>query len=162
MLIALQRVRALAALLLVAGLLSACGSGDTFEEFQSAFTSGASCERLFEIRNEMDPDDPRQSEMNSMLRSVECFSTTSERQSSIAPVGDPSGTPASANYVSNYRISFGQCAHDREQLFAEAGTRDPRAASQWLSEVMVAGDGRDGSRDGCLDALTDRPNRYPS
>jgi hypothetical protein len=64
--------------------LTACGgSGDAADEglpgFQDAVDSGAPCSELFEIRNSWEPDSANVERANETLRSIGCFSRTSER-----------------------------------------------------------------------------------
>ncbi len=51
-------------------------SGDSFEERLEA---GTSCGELFEMRNELDSDDPRIPEMNEDLQEIGCYSSSSTR-----------------------------------------------------------------------------------
>ncbi len=105
-----------------------------------------------------------QDEMNAMLESVDC-SPGAIRKSAVAPQPGTSGTPAPAFYVSNYQLSFMMCRTGGiagpEKLYVESGTRDPRKAAEWLGAASTKGLARDGSVDGCFDALTGNPNRFP-
>lgn len=77
---------------LVCGVVvtGACSSGQAPEEvddsvasyatFSAVFDEGADCPELFEIRNRMDPKDPAIDDANGVLRSVECYSSTSSRK----------------------------------------------------------------------------------
>jgi hypothetical protein len=62
--------------------------------------------------------------------------------------------------IKDYQISYGLCAHDPEDLYRDAGTRDKEKAARWLSMTMVEGPHREGSYHGCLDALQGAPKRF--
>lgn len=65
--------------------LAGCGGSEPGQEdtggrsFDGALDSGASCQELFDIRNELDPKDPAIEDINQTLRSIGCYSATSER-----------------------------------------------------------------------------------
>lgn len=140
-----------------------------YEAFLRAYRSGADCGRLHELRNAVSPKDLLHlEEMNAALAAVGCLSSAGTRQPPRAPVTTTqvvasTATPAPVNYVSNYRISFKlSCTPSQaERLFSEAGTRDPRRAADYLSAIFKPGLERQGSADGCYDALTGAPNKFP-
>lgn len=68
-------------------------------QFVREFEAGADCPRLFDLRNAAKPAIPpdRQVEMNKMLRSVQCFSSSSKRSARSTP--EPDGFT-----VRDYRI----------------------------------------------------------
>jgi hypothetical protein len=74
-------------------------SRDASTQFAREFQSGADCPRLFELRNDAKrgASPVLQEEMNTRLRSVQCFSSTSKR----AAVG-PSNTASFT--IQQYRI----------------------------------------------------------
>jgi hypothetical protein len=74
-------------------------SKDAYTEFAQEFQAGADCPRLFELRNDAKrgASSARQEEMNTKLRSVQCFSSTSKR----AAAG-PSNTASFT--IQQYRI----------------------------------------------------------
>lgn len=55
-------------------VLAACATGTA--GFDEALENGASCSRLYEIRNSSDGDVER---MNERLRTIGCYSSTSSR-----------------------------------------------------------------------------------
>lgn len=63
--------------------LMGCGGGPADEggeqSFEDAVDAGASCEELFEIRNEWDPKSPLIEPANETLRSIGCYNSSSER-----------------------------------------------------------------------------------
>ncbi len=67
----------------VTGIITGCGGGSDSSaddrSFEQAVDEGASCEELFEIRNGWDSDDPLIQPANETLRSIGCFSSSSER-----------------------------------------------------------------------------------
>ncbi|WP_087485574.1 hypothetical protein [Brachybacterium massiliense] len=77
------RVRSASICLLAAVALSACGSGPadtgTYEGFNDALESGATCAELFEIRNEWDPKSSKVVQANEALREIGCYSSSSTR-----------------------------------------------------------------------------------
>lgn len=62
-------------------------SSDLTAKFTREFEAGADCPRLFELRNEVknEASAALQEEMNTMLRSVQCFSSTSKRAAVVPP-----------------------------------------------------------------------------
>lgn len=64
-------------------IFTGCGGGESDEagerSFEEAVDAGASCEELFEIRNGWDPKSPRIEPANEVLRSIGCYSASSER-----------------------------------------------------------------------------------
>ena len=66
-----------AAALLAAGCASGSGGGD--QSFDDAVRNGASCSKLYEIRNALDPKDPDIPRMNERLRQIGCHTSTSTR-----------------------------------------------------------------------------------
>lgn len=66
---------------LLFALVAACGGDDAGGglSFDEAVDAGEPCDVLFEIRNEFDPDSPLIESANERLRSIGCFSSTSER-----------------------------------------------------------------------------------
>lgn len=68
--------------------LAGCGGSGPSEgdaggqSFDDALDNGASCQELFDIRNELDPKDPAIEDINETLRSIGCYSATSERTDS--------------------------------------------------------------------------------
>lgn len=86
-------------LILAAISMQSCSSDDAYTKFLREFHTGADCPRLFELRNEIKQkaSTPLQDEINTRLRSVQCFSSTSRR---AAPV-----SPGTGNFtVKEYRI----------------------------------------------------------
>jgi hypothetical protein len=63
--------------------------------------------------------------------------------------------------VNDYQISYLECTHDKAEVLAQSGSTRPEAAARWLSETMKAGPHREGSYQGCLDALMGKPTRHP-
>lgn len=65
--------------------LAGCGGSEPGQEdaggrsFGDVLDSGASCQELFDIRNELDPKDPAIDNINETLRSIGCYSATSDR-----------------------------------------------------------------------------------
>jgi hypothetical protein len=55
------------------------GAVDGLPSFQEAVDSAAPCSELFEIRNSWDPKSPMIEPANQTLRSIGCYSATSER-----------------------------------------------------------------------------------
>jgi hypothetical protein len=53
----------------------------TYEQFRDAFDAGVDCPGLIELKNRMHPHDPLRNDAVKDLRSVGCFSSTSERRS---------------------------------------------------------------------------------
>jgi hypothetical protein len=83
----------------IASTVLATGEGDAYAQFAREFEAGADCSRLFELRNaaKRGASSARQEEMNTKLRSVQCFSSTAKRVAT-----GPSNT---ASYtVQQYRI----------------------------------------------------------
>jgi len=68
---------------------------------------------------------------------------------------------AVTRYIAEYRISYSQCSSQAERIYSQAGTRDAHRAAQWLSEVFMPGEAREGSIAGCYDALIGARSRYP-
>lgn len=68
-----------AALALAAVLVAACAVTDGATSFEQAIEDGASCQELFDIRNEVDPDHERIPEWNQQLRDIGCHSSGSTR-----------------------------------------------------------------------------------
>jgi hypothetical protein len=92
--------RNMRAWLMVSAVIWASGcSTDPYTQFAREFESGADCPRLFELRNDakQGASPARQEEMNTRLRSVQCFSSTSKR----AAAG-PSNTASFT--IQQYRI----------------------------------------------------------
>jgi hypothetical protein len=57
------------------------GTADiTYGQFREAFDAGAECDVLVELKNGMHPKDPLRNDAVKDLRSVGCFSRTSERR----------------------------------------------------------------------------------
>lgn len=82
----------------VAIWVSGC-SDNPYSQFVREFQAGADCPRLFELRNDAKraASLARQEEMNTKLRSVQCFSSTSERT--------PAGSSSTASFtIQEYRI----------------------------------------------------------
>ena len=52
----------------------------TYAEFRMAFDDGAACDVLVALKNGMDPKDPLRNDAVKDLRSVGCFSRSSERR----------------------------------------------------------------------------------
>ena len=75
----MARAFVLAAVLLVGGLAVACEEEPSYELFRSELRDGASCGRLFEIRNDLDPKDPNHIQINDDLAAIGCFSSSSNR-----------------------------------------------------------------------------------
>lgn len=72
------RLAALGGLVLLS--LSACSTSENgYAGFSEALEGGASCEELFEIRNEWDPGSQNVVEANAALREIGCFSSSSTR-----------------------------------------------------------------------------------
>lgn len=128
--------------------------GGDYERFTRLLEEGAGCGVLFDARAKIDKTDADYADATADLRSVECFSAQSTR-------GEEQADGRSPNWVTQYRLSHWQCSFSAEQLYAEARTRDPQRAAEWLSEIFVPGDGRDGSIAGCYDALVGIASRYP-
>lgn len=69
---------ATAALALLA--LSACSSGGSeYETFTEALEDGASCQELFDMRNEFEAGASYVEDANEALREIGCYSTSSTR-----------------------------------------------------------------------------------
>ena len=76
------RVRSASICLLAAVALTACNGSadtDTYEGFNDALESGATCAELFEIRNEWDPKSSKVVQANEALREIGCYSSGSTR-----------------------------------------------------------------------------------
>lgn len=75
--------RVLAVVVLLAVLVAGCGGGEVEQQeslsFDDLVASGASCQRLFDVRNSWPPDSPLVVEANETLRSIGCFSSSSTR-----------------------------------------------------------------------------------
>lgn len=67
------------AVVVLLGLLLFSDDESVAERFDKAVRGDASCERLFEIRNELEPKDPAIHGMNRDLRAVGCFGSSSSR-----------------------------------------------------------------------------------
>ena len=69
----------------------ACGSesSEIIEEFMNDLHAGASCEELFVMRNSVDPSDPITDRMNRELRSIGCYSSSSERTDLAGQPSEP-------------------------------------------------------------------------
>lgn len=142
---------ALSIFLLAAG----CGGGTTssiYESFREELEAGASCSELFDIRGQAAPDHPDVERMNEDLGLVGCLSSSSTRQ-------EPAGGGTDL-YSINYKSSYAVCSDDPQETYRQAGTKDPAEAAAWLSEGVQQGEAYEGSYDGCLDGLTDKPNRF--
>jgi hypothetical protein len=76
------RLRSVVAVVLLT-IFVACGGSSPEEpsrrSFDEALEAGASCQELFDIRNEADPKSSEIEEMNVRLREVGCFNSSSER-----------------------------------------------------------------------------------
>ena len=59
--------------------VAGCGRDDD-AAFREKLKAGAPCSDLFEARNAVDPHSPQIRSMNESLRSVGCFTQTSERK----------------------------------------------------------------------------------
>jgi hypothetical protein len=59
--------------------LTACNNDNNDMTFEEALDADEPCTRLFEIRNDTEPDSPLIESMNEQLRSVGCYSSDSER-----------------------------------------------------------------------------------
>ena len=72
--------------ILTAICVQAC-SADARTQFVREFEAGADCPRLFELRNDAKrgASVALQEEMNTKLRSVQCFSSTSHRAAAVPP-----------------------------------------------------------------------------
>ncbi len=128
--------------------------GADYERFTRLLEEGAGCGALFDARAKIDKTDADYADASADLRSVECFSAQSTR-------GEEQADDRSPDWITQYRLSHMQCSFSAEQLYAEARTRDPQRAAEWLSEIFVPGDRRDGSSAGCYDALGRIASRYP-
>lgn len=60
-------------------LIGCAAEVDPVEAFDQALRAGAPCSRLFDLRNEIDPDYPAMGILNAKLRNVGCHSSTSTR-----------------------------------------------------------------------------------
>ncbi|MBI5283841.1 MAG: hypothetical protein HY874_01995 [Chloroflexi bacterium] len=122
--------------------------------FIEARDSGASCQALFDIRNSADPKSPAKVLINDELLRIGCLSSSSER----TDIGRPAGTEGlePINYNSSYMV----CKHDPEGLYAESGTNTAEEAAAYIAEGSRVGVARDSSYQGCLDALTGKPNAF--
>jgi uncharacterized lipoprotein len=61
-------------------VLAGCSSqANTSLSFSDAIDAGLGCPKLFEMRNELDPHDPKIPRMNEQLREIGCYMNTSER-----------------------------------------------------------------------------------
>jgi len=123
----------------------------TYSDFRSAYDVGAGCAELFGVRNMMDPKDPDKDKANRDLRRVSCGSISGTRKDppeSAAGIDDPLG----------YRVAYELCSR-REDLFAEAGTREFEAAAKYYVEGDY-GETMESDYLGCLDALEGKPNRF--
>ena len=67
--------------LVVVGIVGCSGGGSAsgYAGFQERLQAGADCAELFEIRNSVDPSSPDVPRMNSALREIGCFSSSSTR-----------------------------------------------------------------------------------
>ena len=65
--------------LLAGSLAVACEEEPSYEQFRSELRDGASCARLFEIRNDLSPKDPNHVRINDELAAIGCGSRDSER-----------------------------------------------------------------------------------
>ena len=126
----------------------------SFDAFQAAINEGASCARLYELRNELDPRDPNLELMNDELLRIGCLSASDVRTDGDRPVGTEGLEPI--NYNSAYTI----CSSDPEETYRQSGTDDPEEAANWLAEASRLGVARDSSYQGCLDGLLGEPNRF--
>lgn len=140
-------------LVLPSGAAAGPAHSAEYERFIRLLEEDAGCETLFDARARIDRASADYVGATSDLRSVECFSVQSTR-------GEETNG-RSPNWVTQYRLSHMQCSASAEKLYAEARTRDPQRAAEWLSEIFVPGDGRDGSIAGCYDALMGISSKYP-
>lgn len=128
--------------------------GSEYRYFLEQLEGGASCQALFDARSGIDSKSTGYGDANNDLRAIGCYSAGSERQNDERP-------PGVTISIRDYRISYLQCSTEAEEIYAQAGTRDPRRAAEWLSGGLVVGPLREGSTAGCLDALQGLPSRYP-
>jgi hypothetical protein len=152
-------------LLLVSGLLAvaaaACSDGGedgatpSFDGFRAELDEGASCGRLYEIRNELkDHKDPNIELMNDELLRIGCLLSTDDRTDGERPPGTEGLEPI------NYSAAYDVCSHRSEETYQQSGTNDAGEAARWLAEGSRAGVARDSSYQGCLDGLLGEPNRF--
>lgn len=92
-----------------------------FEQFRQAFTSGADCTRLFELRNaaKASGSESQAEEMNDKLRSVRCFSSTSKR----SPDTVRDGTFTVQEYRIYLAIITAPMSLPVEQVYAETAKK---------------------------------------
>ena len=127
----------------------------SFDTFQTELNEGASCGRLYEIRNEIDPKDPSISLMNDELRRIECLSSSDVRTDGDRPPGTEGLAPI------NYNTSYILCSSDPEDIYQESGTDDPEEAARWLADgSSKPGVTYESSYQGCLDGLLGAPNKF--
>lgn len=69
---------------------------------------------------------------------------------------DPQDDP----YAFSYQVGYDVCGADVDQLYDEAGTRDPRGAAEWYGDGLTDGPHREGGVAGCLDAALGSDPKY--
>jgi hypothetical protein len=86
---------------------------------------------------------------------------------SVPPASQPESTPAPSTWpdqrtlVQNtYNIAHDICAHDRENIYRQAGTRDLHDAATWYSQGSKEGEHRTASYRGCSDGLLRREKKF--
>lgn len=60
-------------------LLSSACSGSSIEQLETAADDGATCQELFDVRNNWESDDPDMEEANEVLRSIGCTHSAATR-----------------------------------------------------------------------------------
>lgn len=88
--------------------------------------------------------------------------TPSTHESTVEPTPSQStrANPKDDPYAFSYRVAHEVCGSDVEQLYEEAGTRDPQNAAEWYGEGLKEGQFRDGGVAGCLDAVMGTESRH--
>lgn len=124
-----RTVSRLAAAAAVATTIAGCGQPQaetSAEGFEQAMQSGASCSELFDIRNELDPGSPLVEEYNVTLRSIGCYSSSSER----TDVADESREP--------YAITAEPSIGCLDAMAVAADETDPSAADPLIVATLSA------------------------
>ena len=120
------------------------------EAFRKALESGASCEELFDIRNQQNPNSRDTELMNDALGSVGCLSTDSVRGGA---------RQKGSVYAIQYGASYMVCSQDPQETYRQAGTTFQAQAAAWMAEGTRRGEAYDGAYEGCLDGLIGKPSR---
>lgn len=107
-----SRMRLVFVMALLPVIAGCSGGGEakgSYPSFQDRLKAGATCEKLFGIRNAVDPKSPLIEKMNHDLREVGCYSKSSVRtdqkaQSDRSASGSPSALDSAGFTVQEYRI----------------------------------------------------------